>query len=105
MTALEACAIFNHSFTPNLGFSDDLLTAHVALRDIEEGEELTTHYGCFEDEHSFYNGINYKCSFSNCSKILYFDFYKNLEFQDQYYKYCSEYIQSKIRKLRPDIES
>jgi len=75
----------------------------VALRDIEPGEEMTIHYGFLETEHSFDNGLHCKCNSSNCSKILNFDFYKNPAFQDKYYPYCTAYVQSKIRKLRPDI--
>ncbi|CAF3980907.1 unnamed protein product [Adineta steineri] len=101
----EECALFNHSCTPNVGYGNDVLTLHVALRDIELGEELTVHYGFFEGDNSLYNGLNCKCGSSNCSKILHFDFYKSPEFQDQYYKYCSKFIRSKIQKLRPDIES
>jgi len=101
----EECAIFNHSCTPNVGYGDDSWTVHIALRDIELGEELTVHYGYFETENSFYNGLVCKCGSPNCSKILHFDFYKDSDFQDKYYEHCTPYVKSKIRKLRHEIES
>jgi SET domain-containing protein len=100
----EECALFNHSCSPNVGYADDVLAEHVALRDIKSGEELTIHYGFYETENSLHDGLKCKCGSSECSGILHFDFYRSPEFQDRYYKYCSGYVKSKMRSLRHDIE-
>jgi SET domain-containing protein len=52
-TITDECALFNHSCEPNCDFdSSSAEWTLIARRDIDKGEELTCHYGCFETEDS-----------------------------------------------------
>ena len=50
------CYLFNHSCEPNIGYGDLEMTTHVAIRDINIGDELTISYQYFSTENSFYTG-------------------------------------------------
>ena len=50
------CYLFNHSCLPNIGYEDLEMTKHIAIRDINIGDELTIDYQYFSTENSFYTG-------------------------------------------------
>lgn len=71
----DECALFNHSCEPNCDHdSSKSEWALIARRDINPGEELTYHYGCFETEDSLMAGINCNCGTVSCRGVLKFDF-------------------------------
>lgn len=72
----------------------------VAIRDIEEGEELTYDYQFMDTEASFYDGINCRCGSYRCRGVLKFDLYRNVDWQTTYYKYAGCYVQRKIDELK-----
>jgi SET domain-containing protein len=81
---------FNHSCDPNLGYVEDNIWKIVAIRDIDAGEELTTNYQMFNIEPIQY-GFICKCGTKKCNGSLFrCDQYRNVDWQKQYYKYCSK---------------
>ena len=59
------CYLFNHSCLPNIGYEDLEMTKHIAIRDINIGDELTIDYQYFSTENSFYTGGKFFfCSFT-----------------------------------------
>jgi hypothetical protein len=84
------CLLFNHSCDPNCGFGNSF----VAIRDIEEGEELTIDYNCLETEtDSFLGDFNCKCGAISCKGLMRFNQYRNVDWQNKYYKYCCNVLQ------------
>ena len=83
---------FNHSCDPNAGFEDKITL--VAMRDIEEGEEITFDYAiCMTS-----NILNMRClcGNNNCRKLITGDDWKIEELQKKYAGYFQPYIQKKI---------
>ena len=99
-TLNESCMFFNHSCDPNCGFQALDVSLVVAIRDIEVGEELTYDYQFMDTEISFYTGINCKCGSVKCRGVLKFDEYRNVDWQNQYYKYSGAFVKSKIEELK-----
>lgn len=96
----EQCMFFNHSCEPNCGFQALDASLVVAIRDIEPGEELTYDYQFMDTEPSFYDGINCKCGSSKCRQVLHFDHYRNVDFQNKFYRYCGNYVKKRIDELK-----
>lgn len=99
-TLSEECMFFNHSCDPNCGFQALDSSLVVAIRDIEPGEELTYDYQCMDTEASFYDGLHCKCGSFKCRGVLRFDQYRNIDWQNAYYKYSGAYVKRKIDELK-----
>lgn len=99
-TISEECMFFNHSCDPNCGFKALDSSLVVAIRDIEPGEELTYDYQCMDTEASFYAGLDCRCGSFKCRGILSFDYYRNVDWQNAFYKYSGVYVQRKIDELK-----
>jgi len=94
---LEDDDYFNHSCDPNAGMQGHLL--FVALRDIQPGEEVTYDYVMTDadlDEYSF----PCHCGAPHCRKIVTTQDWKNPALQQRYAGFFSQYVQSKIDRLR-----
>jgi len=96
----EDCMFFNHSCDPNCGFQALDSSLVVAIRDIEIGEELCYDYQCMDTEASFYDGLNCACGSFKCRGVLRFDLYRNVDWQNAYYKYSGAYVKRKIDELK-----
>jgi SET domain-containing protein len=96
----EGCMYFNHSCDPNCGFQALDSSLVVAIRDIQPGEELTYDYQCMDTEPSFYDGIKCCCRSFKCRGILRFDQYRNVDWQNQFYKYSGQFVKNKIDELK-----
>jgi SET domain-containing protein len=96
----DQCALFNHSCEPNCDYdSSNGKWALIARRDIDEGEELTYHYGCFEIEDSLIAGMKCNCGTASCQGQLNFDFWRNKDCQLRFENVSSAFIQRKIHQL------
>jgi uncharacterized protein len=89
-------AIFiNHSCDPNVGFQGEII--YVAMRDIEEGEELTHDYAmCFTDL-SHFSDLKCNCGSKNCRKKILSSDWMSKELQAKYSDYFSNFILKKIK--------
>lgn len=96
----ENCMFFNHSCDPNCGFQALDSSLVVAIRDIAVGEELTYDYQFMDTESSFYDGIHCRCGSFKCRGVLRFDQYRNVDWQNAYYKYSGAYVKRKIDELK-----
>jgi SET domain-containing protein len=72
----------------------------VAIRDIQPGEELTYDYQCMDTEPSFYDGIKCCCRSFKCRGVLRFDQYRNVDWQNLFYKYSGQFVKTKIDELK-----
>ena len=96
----ENCMFFNHSCDPNCGFQAEDSSLVVAIRDIEPGEELCYDYQCMDTEASFYDGLKCLCGTFKCRGVLRFDQYRNVDWQNAFYKYSGAYVKRKIDELK-----
>ena len=96
---IDECMFFNHSCEPNCGFAALDLSSVIAIRDIQPGEELTYDYQIMDTEPSFYDGINCRCGSTICRGVLKFDNYRNVDWQNKFYKYCGIYVKKRIDEL------
>ena len=97
----DECALFNHSCEPNCDYdSANSEWALIARRDIDQGEELTIHYGCFETEGSLMAGVKCNCGATSCQGQLKFDFWRNKKWQRQFENVATAFIKRKICQLR-----
>lgn len=88
----------NHSCDPNCGLRGEI--TFVAIRDIEENEELTTDYAFIDnEEYSF----KCTCGSEKCRGIVTGYDWKIQEIQDHYYEYFAEYLKNKINSERSKI--
>jgi hypothetical protein len=100
ITITDECVLFNHSCEPNCDYdSSDGKWALIARRDIDKGEELTYHYGCFETEDSLMTGMKCNCGAVSCQGELTFDYWRNKDWQRQFENVASAFIKRKIRQL------
>ncbi len=53
-----------------------------------------------DTEPSFYGGINCRCGSNACRGVLSFGYYRNVDWQNKYYKYCGVYVKKRIDELR-----
>lgn len=72
----------------------------IAIVNIEPGEELTLDYNFIETEPSLSFGMECKCGSPKCLKILYFDRYRDIDFQNQYFHFMTEFVQQRVKELR-----
>ena len=83
----------NHSCEPNCGLRGEI--TFVAMRDIAQGEELTTDYAFIDnEEYSF----QCNCGSPFCRKVISGFDWKIVEIQKRYYDYFAEYLKQKIRQ-------
>jgi len=87
---------FNHSCDPNLGFTGQI--GLLALRDIQEGEELTFDYAMSDGEP--YDEFDCRCGSPNCRKKITGDDWKLPELWARYKGYFSPYLARRIDSLR-----
>ncbi len=81
----------NHSCEPNVGFAGNIVL--VAMRDIAEGEELTTDYALFDD----YDGqMCCHCRTPSCRGVIDGRDWRRPELQQRYAGYFSTYLQRRI---------
>jgi uncharacterized protein len=83
--------IFNHSCEPSVGFNSSVTM--VAIRDISVGEELVMNYAFMEMD---FESFECKCGTSMCRKVIDSNTWQDSEFQRQYGRYYSPYIQAKF---------
>lgn len=95
------CPLLNHSCEPNCAnyFKNNAWT-FVALRDIKAGEEITWDYQTYECEFSNNAELLCKCGSKKCKGLLKYDYYRNIDWINTYYKYCSPFMQKRIDELR-----
>jgi hypothetical protein len=95
------CSYFNHSCVPNLGCDENDTNNRVAIRDIECGEEVTISYSFFDTESSLDPFEVCKCGAKEgkCSGRLRYDQYRNVDWQKEYYKYCTQYVRKRIDEI------
>lgn len=81
----------NHSCDANCGIRGEITV--VAMRDIQEGEEITQDYGLLDNE-----GYSMKCTCgsANCRGTITGYDWKKKELQDKYYNYFASYLKEKI---------
>ena len=80
----------NHSCEPNVGFAGNIVL--VAMRDVSEGEELTTDYALFDD----YDGsMECRCGTSCCRGRIGGRDWQLPELQHKYRSYFSRYLLDK----------
>ncbi|MFJ4654671.1 SET domain-containing protein [Nocardia sp. NPDC088792] len=86
----------NHSCAPNVGFAGNILL--VAMRDIAEGEELTTDYALFDD----YDGsMDCSCGHSTCRRMIDGHDWQRPDLQARYHGYFSQYLARRINSASP----
>jgi SET domain-containing protein len=80
----------NHSCEPNVGFAGNIVL--VAMRDIRDGEELTTDYALFDD----YDGaMECSCGTASCRGSIGGHDWQLPELQRRYGSYFSTYLLTK----------
>ena len=81
----------NHSCNPNIGIRGEI--TFVAMRDIEENEELTIDYAFIDNEdYSF----ECNCGSPNCRKTITGKDWKIKEIQEKYFDYFVAYLKEKM---------
>lgn len=88
---LKLKGVFNHSCTPNIGFSDSI--TFVAMRDIDAGEELVFDYAFCE---TCFEGFQCNCRTADCRGQITQDDWKNADIQARYARYSSPYLRDRI---------
>jgi len=90
---IEKGGAFNHSCEPNVGWSGDVVA--VAIRDIEQGEELTMDYGMYDIE---IPEFECNCGSPNCRKVIKSEDWKLPKLKEKYFDYFAPYLKKKILK-------
>jgi hypothetical protein len=90
------CVFFNHSCEPNCAFLDE---RYVAIKDIQQGDELTHDYQTVETEAGLHS-ILCRCGSRSCCGLLKFDCYRNVDWQKKNYKNCKQLVKKRIDELR-----
>jgi SET domain-containing protein len=88
---LECFGVFNHSCTPNLGFTNSLTL--IAIKDIEPEEECVFDYAFCETS---FGGFTCCCKSHTCRKTITAKDWTHEEIQEKYRAYFSPYLRSKI---------
>lgn len=92
----NSSTFINHSCEPNVGFDGQV--TYVALRDIQEGEELAHDYA-MSNTTDIYN-CECNCGSENCRGVVCRgDEWKSKELQDKYGKYFAWFILKKIKQI------
>jgi uncharacterized protein len=81
----------NHSCEPNVGFAGNIVL--VAMRDIEPGEELTTDYALFDDNHE---SMRCGCGAPSCRSVINGQDWRRPELQRRYGSYFSSYLLGRL---------
>ena len=84
----------NHSCDPNVGVQGQIV--FVALRDIEEDEELTIDYSTISDEP---DEMECNCKTATCRKVITGNDWMKKELQQRYNGYFSWFIQRRLDTL------
>ena len=92
---LEPSDYFNHSCTPNAGFSGQM--ALVAMRDIEEGEEVCFDYAMCDG--SPYDEFICSCGTEYCRGNITGEDWKRPDLRERYAGYYMPYLQRRIDTL------
>jgi SET domain-containing protein len=82
----------NHSCEPNVGFAGN--TVLVAMRDISQGEELTTDYALFDD---YEGAMECRCGTPSCRGTINGRDWQRPDLQRKYGGYFSSYLLSRRR--------
>jgi SET domain-containing protein len=92
----EAVMLFiNHSCEPSVGFAGNIVL--VAMRDVSDGEELTTDYALFDD----YDGsMECRCGTPSCRGVIGGRDWQRPDLQRKYGTYFSWYLLRKQAELR-----
>jgi SET domain-containing protein len=77
----------NHSCEPNVGFMGNVVL--VAMRDVEQGEELTTDYALFDDCDE---PMDCRCGAASCRGLITGRDWRRPELQRKYGGYFSAYL-------------
>ena len=96
---MDICILLNHSCNGNCGFDVNDSDVFLAKCDIDVGEELTFDYQLIDTEASLHEGDKCKCGFTKCRGILHFNHYRNKEWIQQNYKYCTDHVRKRIDEL------
>jgi SET domain-containing protein len=83
----------NHSCEPNIGMQGKNI--FVALRNISEGEEITTDYGTFQNDKF---KMVCRCGEKKCRKIITGKDWQKTFLQKKYGNYFAPYLLQKIKK-------
>jgi SET domain-containing protein len=90
----EGSMIFsNHSCEPNIGVQGQII--FVAMRDIEEGEELTHDWATTDDDDY---EIECHCGSASCRKVITGQDWRRADLQEKYEGYMSWYLTEKIKQ-------
>ena len=104
-SGLEDASYINHSCDPNSGYNGQIFL--VAMRDIEDGEEITFDYAmCLyrlngDKQYSF----DCYCGSRKCRKKITDDDWKITELQQKYNGYFQWYLQEKIDHQKKTINN
>ncbi len=90
-TELEEKGVFNHSCTPNCGFTNSITL--IAIKEIYPEQEITFDYAFNE---TYMENFNCSCKSPDCRKIITSLDWKNRKIQDNYGQYFSPYLRQKI---------
>jgi hypothetical protein len=85
----------NHSCDPNVGFAGNVVL--VSMRDVAEGEELTTDYALFDDSD---DQMICHCNTAHCRRVIDGHDWQRADLQERYRGYFSWYLQRKIDETR-----
>lgn len=96
---LEPTDCFNHSCEPNVGFTGQI--GLVAMRDIEEGEELNFDYAMCDG--TPYDEFDCYCGAENCRTRVSGDDWKNPELWERYDGYFIPYIARRVEALKQEM--
>jgi hypothetical protein len=86
----------NHSCEPNVGFMGNVVL--VAMRDVEQGEELTTDYALFDDHDE---PMECRCGAASCRGLISGRDWQRPELQRKYGGYFSAYLIERFRDSSP----
>jgi len=83
----------NHSCEPNVGFAGNIVL--VAMRDISQGEELTTDYALFDD---YEGSMECHCQAPSCRGVIGGRDWQRPDLQRKYGGYFSSYLLSRLTR-------
>ena len=81
----------NHSCAPNVGFSGNVVL--IAMRDVRQGEELTTDYALFDDSDE---QMPCRCGAPSCRGLITGRDWQRPELQRKYGGYLSPYLRHRL---------
>ncbi len=97
--ALEPADCFNHSCSPNAGFSGQ--TAIVSMCDLGAGEEVCFDYAMCDG--SDYDEFDCSCGSPNCRGRITGEDWKRTDLWDRYDGYFSPYLQRRVAALKEEV--